>query len=311
MTKLPLITVIIPCYNHSRYLGDAIESALAQSYRPLEIIVVDDGSTDDSAQVAQGRSTVKLIRQANAGLSSARNAGLRASAGDYLIFLDADDRLLPGAAAAGAACLDARAECAFAYGHYRLINGDGVPMSDSQGRAFRENAFQEMLRSNYIGMHATVIYRRSALDAVNGFDTSFAACEDYDLYLRITRNHPIHCHGELVAEYRQHSANMSDEAGLMLKTSLRALGSQWKYVRGNKQAEEAFREGIKNWRQYYGKRLVKAARSRIEAREWKRALKAAITLIRYYPRGVANIALMKTIKIATRAPEFFKARLSR
>jgi glycosyltransferase involved in cell wall biosynthesis len=311
MTRLPLVTVIIPCYNHSRYLGDAIESALRQSYKRLEVIVVDDGSTDDSAQVAQKYSTVKLIKQANGGLSSARNAGLRASAGDYLIFLDADDRLLPGAATVGAACLKARAECAFAYGHYRLINPDGVPMSASQGRALRENAFREMLRSNFIGMHATVIYRRSALEAVSGFDTSFAACEDYDLYLRVTRNLPIHCHGELVAEYRQHSANMSDEAGLMLKTSLRAVGSQWKYVRGNKQAEEAYREGMKNWRHYYGKRLLKAARARTEAREWKRALKATITLLRYYPRGVANIALKKTIKIATRAPEFFKARLSR
>jgi glycosyltransferase involved in cell wall biosynthesis len=311
MKRMPLVTVIIPCYNHSRFLGNAIESALRQSYSQIEIIVVDDGSTDDSAQVAQKYSGVKLIKQANGGLPSARNAGLRASAGDYLIFLDADDRLLPGAAAAGAACLNARAECAFAYGHYRLINRDGIPTSSSQGRAFRENSFQEMLRSNYIGMHATVIYRRSALDAVNGFDASFAACEDYDLYLRVTRNLPIHCHGELVAEYRQHNSNMSYEAGLMLKTSLRALGSQWKYVKGNKQAEKAYRDGMKNWRAYYGQRLLKAARSRIAAREWKQTLKAAFTLLRYYPRGVASIALKKTIKIATRAPEIFRARLSR
>src|SRR6185503_10394131 len=104
MTKLPLVSIIIPCYNQGRYLGDAIESVLRQSYRRLEIIVVDDGSTDDSSQVARKYSDVKLRRQENRGFSRARNAGLEASRGDYLVFLDADDRLLPGAIQAGANC---------------------------------------------------------------------------------------------------------------------------------------------------------------------------------------------------------------
>lgn len=308
---MPLVSVIIPCFNHGRYLGDAIESALKQSYRRLEIIVVDDGSTDDSSQIARKYSDVRLINQENCGLSQARNAGLEASRGDYLVFLDADDRLLPGAVEAGSNCLDCRPDCAFVYGYYRLMKPDGVAMSSSQGRCPKEEPFLDMLRSNYIGMHATVMYRRTVFDSVEWFDTSITACEDYDLYLRITRNFPIYCHGKLVAEYRQHGSNMSCDAGLMLKTSLRALGSQRKYIRGNRQAQTAYKAGMKNWQEYYGKKLLKVVRSSAEAREWKKVLKGLYTLLRYYPRGVANRAANKIKKIAARAPKLFSARMSR
>lgn len=311
MTELPLVSVIIACYNQSRFLGDAIESALGQSYRQLEIIVVDDGSTDASSQVAAKYSGVKLIWQENQGLSSARNAGLEASSGDYLVFLDADDRLLPDAVKAGVNCLEFRPECAFVYGHYRLIKPDGLPTSTSQGRCPKEEPFLDMLRGNFIGMHATVMYRRAAFDSVEAFDTSIAACEDYDLYLRITRNFPVYCHGNVVAEYRQHDSNMSSDAGLMLKTSLHVLGSQWKYVRGNRQAQAAYRAGIRNWQEYYGRRLMKVVRARAEAREWKEVIRGALTLFRYYPRGVANKARKKIKEIATRAPKRFSAGMSR
>lgn len=168
-----------------------------------------------------------------------------------------------------------------------------------------------MLRSNYIGMHATVMYRRTVFDSVESFDASITACEDYDLYLRITRNFPIYCYGELVAEYRQHNWNMSYDAGLMLKTSLCVLGSQRKFIRGNKQALEAYKAGIRNWQEYYGKKLLKVVRSGVEAREWKKVLKGLYTLLRYYPRGVANKAGKKIKEIATRAPKMFSTGMSR
>ena len=94
-----------------------------------------------------------------------------------------------------------------------------------------------MLRFNYIGMLATVMYRRSVLEVVKGFDTSVAACEDYDLYLRITRLHPIIWHGNVVAEYRQHGSNISSDPELMLKSSLKVLRRQWKFVRGKRRLE--------------------------------------------------------------------------
>src|SRR5689334_574125 len=100
-SNLPLISVAIACYNQAHFLSCAIESVRAQSYQNLEIIVVDDGSQDNTAEVAKGYLGVHYIWQTNQGLSAARNTGLRHSRGDYLVFLDADDRLLPGALVAG------------------------------------------------------------------------------------------------------------------------------------------------------------------------------------------------------------------
>ncbi|HYP26932.1 MAG TPA: glycosyltransferase [Blastocatellia bacterium] len=305
------MSVIIPCYNQGRFLGDAIESALRQSLGRPEVIVVDDGSLDDSGQVAGGYAGVRVIRQENRGLSAARNAGIDASTGDYLVFLDADDRLLPRALESGARCLEDHPDCAFVYGGYRLIAEDGSAMASPPREGERGEPYLDMLRSNYIGMHATVMYRRTVFDSVGRFDTSRAACEDYDLYLRITRNFPVRRHDDVVAEYRQHGENMSLNPGLMLKTSLSVLGAQRKYARGNKKSAEAYKAGVRNWQKYYGKKLMKDLRSRAKAREWDQVLMGALTLLRYYPRGVVNKATEKITRMAARAPKIFSIRLSR
>jgi glycosyltransferase involved in cell wall biosynthesis len=311
MKRLPSVSVIIPCYNQGRFLGDAIESALRQTLGRPEVVVVDDGSGDDSAQVAARYPGVRLIRQENRGLSAARNAGIDASTGDYLVFLDADDRLLPRALESGVKCLDDHPDCAFVYGRYRLIAADGSAMPSPPQRGEQREPYLDMLRSNYIGMHATVMYRRAVFDAVARFDTSRAACEDYDLYLRITRNFPVRGHDSVVADYRQHGENMSLNPGLMLKTSLSVLGAQRKYAGGNKKSAEAYKAGVKNWQKYYGKKLMKDLRSRAEAREWGQVLRGALTLLRYYPRGVTSKATEKITRIAARAPKIFSIRLSR
>src|SRR5438874_6230903 len=99
--KAGLVSVIIPCYNQAHFLHEAIQSALAQTYSHREILVVDDGSADNTAEVTAGFAGIRYIRQENSGVSTARNTGLRESRGEYLIFLDADDRLLPDAVRVG------------------------------------------------------------------------------------------------------------------------------------------------------------------------------------------------------------------
>src|SRR4051812_16000050 len=111
-----LVTVVIPCYNQARFLGEAIESVLRQTHRAREVVVVDDGSTDGTAAVAARYPDVQLIRQPNRGLAAARNRGLAESRGAYLVFLDADDRLLPRALEVGLRCLMDHPLVAFAYG---------------------------------------------------------------------------------------------------------------------------------------------------------------------------------------------------
>src|ERR687890_1245755 len=103
-----LVSVVIPCYNQAHFLGEAIESVLAQSYKDFEIIVVDDGSPDNTSEVAARYPGVRCVRQENQGLAGARNTGIRESKGEYLVFLDADDRLLAEALEVGVKNLEAR-----------------------------------------------------------------------------------------------------------------------------------------------------------------------------------------------------------
>src|SRR5882672_136402 len=123
-----MISIVIPCYNQAHFLAEAIESVLAQIWPADEIIVVDDGSTDNPGQVAARYPQVRCIRQENQGLPGARNTGLRESHGDYLVFLDADDRLTPQALAVGMQHLNARPECVLVAGHYQNIAADGTPL---------------------------------------------------------------------------------------------------------------------------------------------------------------------------------------
>src|SRR5215212_8886473 len=126
----PLVSVVIPCYNQAHFLGEAIESVLAQSHPNFEIIVVDDGSPDDTSEVAARYPGVRLVRQENQGLSGARNAGLARSEGEYVVFLDSDDRLLPEALEAHLEHLETRPECAFVSGYYKLMADDGSPLRE-------------------------------------------------------------------------------------------------------------------------------------------------------------------------------------
>src|ERR1700752_2148656 len=121
------VSVGIPCQNQARFLGEAIDSALRQTCPPMEVIVVDDGSTDGTASVAQGYAAVKYVRQPNEGAPSARNRGLHSSKGEFVLFLDADDRLLPDALAQGISALGDHPDWALVTGHVRLISATGTP----------------------------------------------------------------------------------------------------------------------------------------------------------------------------------------
>jgi glycosyltransferase involved in cell wall biosynthesis len=277
------ISVVVTCYNQGHFLRDAIESVLAQTYPTCEIIVVDDGSTDDTAAVARSYPGIRYIYQKNQGLSAARNAGWRACTGDFVVFLDADDRLLPEALSAGAGCLEAHRECAFVSGHFRYINADGTLLREFSPVHIDRDHYRAFLKGNFIAMHATVMYRLTVLHQMGGFDTSLDACEDYDLYLRIARCHPVCCHQTIVAEYRQHSGNMSANAALMLRTAVDVLRSQQAFVASESLLRKALRAGLRSWTAHYGKHLVWQVLRLCRTGNAKEALQSVITLLRYGP----------------------------
>jgi glycosyltransferase involved in cell wall biosynthesis len=284
-----LVSVIIPCYNQAHFLAEAIESVLAQNHPRFEILVVDDGSTDDTSEVAARYPEVRCLRQENRGLAAARNAGLRSSEGEYVVFLDADDRLLPNALEAGLECFEDHRECALVAGHYRLIAADGSLLRQWESQRVNGDHYLALLRGNNIGMHATVMYRRAVLESVRGFDTSLRACEDYDLYFRVARTFPICHHGKLVAEYRQHDANMTRNSGLLLKSAMTVLRAQRMHVKGNNHYKKAYNAGIEYWGRWYGNPLIEEMRVHVREREWRAAIEGMLVLLRYHPRGLPRL----------------------
>ncbi len=246
----PLVSVIIPCYNHAHYLPEAIDSLLKQTYQPLEIIVVDDGSTDNTAEVAAGYKEVKYIYKKNAGLSAARNTGIEKSTGELLVFLDADDWLYPEAVEINAGYLEQDKKAAFVSGAFnRVYVEDGIV--EPKKRVVDSGHYLHLLQGNYIGVPAAVMYRRRVFSPGLLYDTTPPnSCADYDLYLRIAREFPVIHHTQMIAAYRIHSASMSANGAAMLHTVLKVLEKQ-KIVLRNPEEVAAYRNGLEVWKDYY------------------------------------------------------------
>jgi glycosyltransferase involved in cell wall biosynthesis len=283
----PLVSVIIPCYNQAHYLGEAIESVLLQTYPHTEIIVVDDGSIDNTSEVAASYRQVKLLRQENQGRPAVgRNKGFRASLGEYIVFLDSDDRLVPDALETGLKHLLDYPERAFVSGHARFIDAEGTPLPTEQRACVERDHYIALLHENYIWTPGTVMFRRSALEEAGCFNPSLTmkGSEDYDLYMRLARNWPVHCHDRQVVEYRQHGSSLSRNSATMLKATLTVHSAQWPFVKGNKEYEAAYREGQNFYKRYYGEWLVEKIRGHVRARnEWPQAVEGMKILLRYHP----------------------------
>jgi len=285
----PCVSVVIICYNHGAFLSDAIESVLSQTMPDFEVVLVDDGSTDDTPRVAATFPDVRYFRQANRGMGAARNTGFARSRGRYVVFLDADDRLLPNALTAGLRSMKEHPECAFVSGHYRMVAADGSPMRSPVVSCVTENHYGRLLEGNYIGMHATVMFDRTALDRVGGPVRRRRASDDYDIYLRIARRSPVFCHDEVVAEYRWHGSNLSLDYAAMLDTTLGILRAQRRWARATPQLAASYRAGIRRWRELYSDRLVHQVIGQMRSpSRWLSALRGAVVLLRRDPAAFAR-----------------------
>jgi glycosyltransferase involved in cell wall biosynthesis len=288
MEAARLVSIIIPCYNSEIYLHDAIESALAQSYQCIEVIVVDDGSTDRSSEIAQ-RYPVRYLHQENRGVSSARNLGVQRSRGASIVFLDADDRLKRDGIEAGVRALAEHPECAVAVGDHVFVSAEGSFLASSRKEILSAFHYEALLTSNFIEMTSSVLFRRSVLDEVGGFNTDLKAAEDYDLYLRIVRDHPICCHSAIVAEYRIHDTNASRNPELMLTTTLRVLKTQTQFVRRDVHRIAAFNRGLRCWRRHYGRQLAWQLALSSSDLSFKDCLRKINLLLREYPIGLIAV----------------------
>jgi glycosyltransferase involved in cell wall biosynthesis len=275
------VAVVITAYNHAHFLADAIQSVLIQRHPADEIIVIDDGSTDGPNAVVAQYSGVRIIRQTNQGLAAARNAGLQAATSETIVFLDADDRLLPEAIEEGLACFERNPQSGLVYGGHRRTDAHWKPIGEDSYSPI-SLAYTDLLQGNLIGMHATVMYWRERLEEIGGFDTSLRRCEDYDVYLRMAQAHSITSHPGIVAEYRIHGQNMSSNPRDMLRWVLKVHGRQKRFAFAHPGGAQAWRRGRSTWREYYSHQAVLLARQAglrngMRPRAVKDILEAAIT----------------------------------
>jgi glycosyltransferase involved in cell wall biosynthesis len=203
----PTVSIVIPCYNHAAYLPQAVESVLAQDYAPLEVLLVDDGSSDDSLQVMQRyREHCTVIAQANSGQSSAVNRGWQQARGEVLAYLAADDYLLPGAVRRAVQCLEEDPATVLCYCDYLLI--------DPAGRLVRRVTTPEYSRRDLIlqlvcAPGPGAFLRRSAVQRAGPWNERLRQIPDFELWLRLSAEGRFRRISETLAAYRVHDKSQT------------------------------------------------------------------------------------------------------
>jgi len=207
LTSGPLVSVVVATDRGGPFLAEALASAVAQTYQPVEIVVVDDGATDPAALLAitDRFPGVRVIHQANAGSSVARNNGVRFTSGELLVFLDDDDRWEPGRIAAQVAALHAHPDAPVSYCAMRTIDADGAVIGEADQRQVRD--VHEVLRKETGIILPNVMVRRSAFQRVGGFHPSFRRAQDLDLVLKLALEGDFVFVDRPLVDYRFHAGN--------------------------------------------------------------------------------------------------------
>ena len=249
---MPRVSVIVPCYNAEQYVGRTLASLLRQTLTAWECIVVDDGSTDDSAAVvrecAETDARIRLIRQRNGGVCTARNAGYRQSIADsdYLLFLDADDVLAPNMLASLSEYLDTHTSVGLAYCQFRCVDTDDRPLAANDPRIMRIERYvptrlgvrvlpstvAETPFDSIFGVWAGLLpsnslVRRSVYSRISGWDESLGQpSDDTDLFLQVALQCKVHYVARTLVDYRRH-ASQSTSSHARIVTQDRKLYRKW------------------------------------------------------------------------------------
>ena len=220
----PLVSVIIPNYNHAKYVGDAIRSVLAQEYPHYEIIVVDDGSTDDSREILSTfGDRIQCIYKKNAGLSAARNTGINASRGSLIGVLDADDMYEPKYIGTLVSVLQENPDAQGVYCGYQFVNHMNELLPQVESRPVEPNLLYEALLDGNFFVPESIFLRRTVYDEVGLFDETLRACEDWDVWLRAARQFKIIYCPDILTRHRVLPGSMSTDPLRMLKNRLNVL----------------------------------------------------------------------------------------
>ncbi|TMQ64248.1 MAG: glycosyltransferase family 2 protein [Candidatus Eisenbacteria bacterium] len=228
----PLVSVVIASYNMARYLPDAIHSALAQSYSPVEIHVVDDGSTDETERVMEtfaGNPQIFYHRQKNGGQSRAKNRGIRESRGPFVAFLDADDMWSPDKLELQIPLFQDAPRVGVVYTDFQCIDAAGTYLPTTRPVYHSGAISGKLLIKNFVtGM--TSVVRRECFDAVGAFDEDLPMSVDYDLWLRISTKYEFRVLDRVTYYYRQWPGQMSHNLEGRFSCAVRIMR---RFIEGN------------------------------------------------------------------------------
>lgn len=225
-----IVSILVPVYNGDQYISEAIESALAQTYQNFELLIVNDGSTDNSKSIIMnylGDSRIRYFEQQNAGVAATRNLAIKHAKGKYIGFLDQDDCWLPDKLSTQVQFLETHQEFAFIHSRQGYIQADGTLIShypkdwvaDLHGECF-----VELFKRNRIAV-LTVLLRKNVIDEIGYFNETVSRVDDYELWLRICSKYPIGFQDKKLALYRCHETNASHDYVKMEQAELSALES--------------------------------------------------------------------------------------
>lgn len=204
---MPKVSVIIPTYNREQFIVETINSVLNQTYKDFEIIVVDDGSTDNTkSKLEQFKSKIKLIEQKNSERAIARNNGVKNSTGQYVAFLDSDDIWIKNKLEKQVEILNSKPEVILTYGQCLRINEDGrkIKTAKRQLRGFSGNVYERLLMRNFV-VSPTPMIKREFFEKTSGFQTKYIPYEDWEFWIRFSLLGKFHFIDKPLAYYRIHS----------------------------------------------------------------------------------------------------------
>ncbi|MEM1050688.1 MAG: glycosyltransferase [Pseudomonadota bacterium] len=280
------VSVIIPAYNSCAFIQQTIASVRLLHHSDVEIIVVDDGSSDDTVEVVSLLDDVMLVQQANAGDSAARNTGLGASSGEFIQFLDHDDLLLPDALALHLNAIDKQPHVDLVFGCNQLINSHGKVIGENTLKP-REFTGRDVVLGTTPSF-SQCLYRRKALERIGGFRPEAGMAADHDLNIRLLgKEGRGFIHGGLVMQYRLHDGQQTKSPAKLYGVHMKALESLLG-TGGELEDLGLLREAQAYWQRYYGKFLPSEVARMLQVGEVGRAWNAGTLFVSFAHRAVPS-----------------------
>lgn len=295
MSSKPRVSVITPTFNRANYLPIAIRSVLAQSYQNFELIVVDDGSTDETPTLMKeflGDPRIRYFQQDNQGQSVARNRGIAEADGEFICFLDSDNAWVDSKLALALDAFEANPQVDIVYGDYMVIDAEGRDLGVNRMKRFSGRITPELIHDNFVSMNTTMT-RRRCFDEMGGFDSNDRLAEDYGLWLRFSTRYSFLYLPEVLGYYRVMENQISSDKDSRLKANERVI---LEFMESSPEALGRWerRQGLSRFYIRKGRYELSAGRPMLAGKElvravgqnpfwsgpWRLAAKLAITMFR-------------------------------